>query len=78
MKNIYITALTVLCQRHTWREDTANSNLGAAGGSSLLSLSYVGTPTMAIQLVYRTHLKEKERREKKDEKSEKKMTRGSN
>ena len=67
VKYVYITALTaVLFQRHTWREDTTNSNQGAAGGSSLLSLCYVGTPTTASELVYGTHLKEKERKNKKD------------
>ena len=74
VKYVNITALTVQCQRHTWREDTTNSNQGAAGGSSFLSLCYVGTPTMAIPLVYRTHLKGKERMKKRQAK---KNTRGS-
>ena len=73
-KYVYMTVLTVLCQRHTWREDITYSNQGAAGGSSFLSLCYVGTPTMAIQLVYRTHLKGKERMKKREAK---KTTRGS-
>ena len=71
MKYVYITALiAVLFQRHTWRDDTTYSNQGAAGVSSLSILCYVGTATMAIQLVYRMHLKGKERRRKN--KSEKK------
>ena len=59
---------------HTWREDTTNINQGAAGGSSLLlSLCYVGTPTMATQLVYRTHLKGKGGKKKQEREKRKRF-----
>ena len=76
VKYVYITALTVLFQRHTWREDTTYSNEGAAGGSYLSSLCYVCTATMAL-LATLSHASQRERKEEKRQKQKKRMTGGS-
>ena len=47
LKYVYITALTLLYQWHTWREDTTYSNQGAAGGSSISRLCYVCITTIS-------------------------------